>query len=189
MIISKAEIYRRTLTRPAIYYHGGDIFADSVIAEIISNFESYFNGETVNYSGEDRQITAERERYNNIIDGRFPFVLLLNPVVEVLSRAHRVSNCMLHCLVTFMDDTINDNYSNTSTVDPITKVTENVAADLIKIAMETQTKRTCGGYALNTEWSEYGHYFDFDGKQIVFNVYVQFDIRAFIRTVDPYLIG
>lgn len=158
----------------------------SIVAEITTDLESSFHGQTINYNGEDKITTAERERFQNVINGRYPFVLISGPVVEVDSRAHQVSNCLLHFLITFMDDTINDEYSSVSSVDPITKVTQNIEADLIKLAMADRTR---GGYAVNTEWSGSGHYFDnIDGKS-VFNVFVQFEIKAFINTIDPYLGG
>ena len=158
----------------------------SRVAEITADLESAFHGETINYNGEDKVITAERERFQNVINGRYPFVLISGPVVDVESRAHRVSNCMLHYLITFMDDTINDDYSSESTIDPITKVVEDVAADLIKLAMADRTRN---GYAINTAWSGSGHYFDdIDGK-LMFNVFVQFEIKTFINTIDPYLGG
>lgn len=158
----------------------------SRIAEITANLESTFNQGVINYNDENHDITAERERFQNVINGRYPFIIISGPIVEVLSRAHRVSNCLLHYLITFMDDTINDEYSSSETVDPITKKTEDIAADLIKLAM---VDRTRGDYAINTEWSGYGHYFDFDGKQPTFNIFVQFEIKAFINTIDPYLGG
>ena len=127
----------------------------SRVAEITADLESAFHGETINYNGEDKVITAERERFQNVINGRYPFVLISGPVVDVESRAHRVSNCMLHYLITFMDDTINDDYSSESTIDPITKVVEDVAAEppLEKDRVATNRSK-CANRGIDPRWHQ-----------------------------------
>jgi hypothetical protein len=155
-------------------------------SDITDNLLAALHGKALTYGGQSHTTTAEQERFTNIIAGRYPFIVLSGPIVEVLSRAHKVAHCRLYYLVEFKDDTINDDYSTTTTVDPITKVTASVAADLIKLIMSSRTR---GGFANNTEWSGHGYYFDLEDNVPVFTVYAQIEVETFINDTDLYLGG
>jgi hypothetical protein len=158
----------------------------SVFAEITKNLISVLHGKSITYGGSTRTTTCERERFVNVIDDRFPFIVLSGPIVEILNRAHGVVHSTLHYIVTFADNTINDEYDPDESVAPITETMQDVIADLIKLVM---VDRTRGGYANNTEYNGAGYYFDDDGDTPLFNIYLQLEIKSITRDTDPYYTG
>jgi len=158
----------------------------SVFAEITKNIKSTLHGASITYGGLVRTITCERERFMNVINDRFPFILLSGPIIEPLSRAHLVVHNTLHYLITFTDNTISDEYNPDSTVTPITETMQDVIADIVKLLM---VDRRRGGYANNTEYGTTGYYFDDDGDTPLFNIFLQLEIKAFVRDADPYYTG
>ncbi len=156
----------------------------SVFSDITNNIRTTLNGAAVTYT--TTPMTCELQRMIRIINGRFPFVEVVGPVVEITGRAHRTAVCELKYLITFVDDTIEDAYSSESTVDPITKITENVIRDLWALLMADHTR---GGNAKLTEIDAGGHYFDDDGDTPLFNVCIQVTVTTVVRDSDPNYTG
>jgi hypothetical protein len=156
----------------------------SVFSDITNNIRTTLNGVTINYS--TAKATCELQRMIRVINGRFPFIEVVGPVIEVTGRAHRTAVCELKYLLTFTDDTIEDAYSTTATVDPITKKTENVIRDIWALLMADTTR---GGFARLTEIDAGGHYFDDDGDTPLFNVCIQVTVTTVVRDSDPNYTG
>lgn len=161
--------------------------ADDVFSTITDDIVSALNGKSITYGGSTKTLTCEYERLVNVIGDRSPIIIVSGPTIEVMNRAHLVNHCTLHYLLRFSDDTVNDEYDPDSSVDPITKVTKKVLADLICLLM---VDRTRGGLARNTMWTGGGYYFDdSDLDTPIFNIFLQLEITAFVRDIDPYYSG
>lgn len=163
--------------------------ADTITELITQNIVTSLHGETINYDGEDRTITCERERFINTINDRYPYCKLSGPIVEVVGRAHSICNCNCHYMLTLTENTIRDEYDPENDVDEITRITGNVAGDMIKLLVGSVSLRTRGGYARNTQWEGYGYYFDFDEDTPLYCVYLQLIVKTVINEIDPYLTG
>lgn len=157
----------------------------SVFSDITNNIRTTLNGATVTYAT-TRPMTWELQRLVDVKDGRYPYGVISGPVIEVTGRGHRTAVCELKYLLAFIDDTIEDDYDPDTTVDPVTKITENVIRDIWALLLADVTR---GGRARNTEVDSAGHYFDDDGDTPLFNVYMQITVTTVVRDSDPNYTG
>lgn len=161
--------------------------ADTVFESITKNIETTLSGLALTYTnGETRTLLCDRERFVDIIGNRCPLALISGPNVEVVQRAHRVAHCELSYQIMVIDNSINDEYDPDTPVDPVTEVMSNVGGDVIKQLMADHTR---GGYARDTRFEAFGHYFDSDGKFSYFIEYILITVTAFVRDTDPYYTG
>jgi hypothetical protein len=158
---------------------------DSVSGKISGNLVGTFSGKMINYTGTAETITCEMQRSVTVIDDRYPFVEILGPSVEVLTRDNLSMDCNLHYRIEFTD-IVKDKYLKASLADPASKQIRNLHADLMKLLFVDLTR---GGNALMTEITGWGHYFAGDPASPELVLYLDIVVRAIIRYDNPYLIG
>jgi hypothetical protein len=165
----------------------------SIVAQITQNLISVFDGATITVADQDLIITAETERVKRVINGRYPYLEIQGPIVNVVSRAHRVVNCDLFYSMELLLD-INDAYEDNHDYLTITETTQNVAADLIRLLMADQQRGFVQGYptkrlAHKTDYEGFGYRFTGNPEHPDFSIYLDFSVNTTINENDPYLIG
>jgi hypothetical protein len=164
--------------------------SDCKTALISANLKTVLHNQTINYNGADQTTTAERQRTRLMVAGRYPYIEICGPWVEVqMGSQQNVYNKNYNKLfyqIEFRDGTINDDYDSETEVTPITELTDNIAAELIKLIMADRTR---GGNATNTNVINYGYYFDADTEALEYVVYLTIEVTAFINATNPYLGG
>lgn len=161
--------------------------ADSRVKLITMNLIETFNNKEFQYNNELHYSTCEMQRHIRKINNRYPFIELSGPASEVVSRGSGVSNVNLHYLIEFRDLRIDDSYKEGLIVDPVAITFANVSADLQTI-LEADITR--GGNAENTEWGDFGYYFDLlnDGGE-EFVIYQEVLVKVRLSTSNPYIGG
>ena len=164
--------------------------SDCKVALISANLKTVLNGQAITYNGVEHTITAERQRRRLRVAGRYPYIEICGPWVEVQTgsqqNVYNKNHNKLYYQIELREDTINDDYEEGADVTPITELTDNIAADLIKLIMADRTR---GGNATNTNVINYGYYFDADTEALEYVVYLTIEVTAFINATNPYLGG
>jgi len=152
--------------------------ADIISQQISENIKTAL-GTLSTYGGTP---TVERERSVLRISGRYPFIELSGPQIEVISRARGVDMCDLHYVARYFVDTNDD---NTTSDGEITYLTRNVSGDIIKKLMEDTDR---GDLAEYTFIDECGYGFDVDeaANVVIYYVAVAFHVHARIDSTNPY---
>lgn len=161
--------------------------ADSRVRNITNNLQTTYNNREFVYDNGSYTSTCELQRFIRKINNRYPFIEISGPAAEVVSRASGLTNVNLHYLVEFRDNRISDDYIAGVNKDPITLTMANISADLQKIS---QLDITRGGNAENTNWGDFGYYFDVgpdDSQEFV--VYQELTVQTKLSNNDPYIGG
>lgn len=157
--------------------------ADSIVALITQDIITTLHGEEIEYGNDTHTITCEQQRTIKCINNRYPFVELIGPMVEVNGRAHKVITCECNYIIEVY---IPANDQDDLTSDPITKITQNIHADIIKLLMDDITR---GGYAKHTAFNSFGQYFTSDYGSPEYVVYLECMVKTQLNEFDPYILG
>jgi hypothetical protein len=130
--------------------------ADSVIKSISKNLQSTYNGQIITYpingSPVANTITCELPRTIVNINNRYPYLSILGPMCEVDTRTNSSQIINANYILLFIDDRINDEYSDTQTIEPFGSAMSDIFADLQRIS---QLDIYRGGYAIDTFWKDF----------------------------------
>ena len=126
--------------------------------------------------------TVEEERLFNVINDRYPFVLINGPYSNPDRTVHNVDNTKLNYTIQYFVK-YNDEDQNE---DAITHVTRNVPGDIINKIMEDVTR---GGYAIKTKTTDFGNAFELISNRVEFFQYVVLEVSARLEATDPGLLG
>lgn len=165
----------------------------SIVSQITQNLITTFHGAHITIAAQVLTITAETERVKRVINNRYPFLEIQGPIVNVVSRGHRVVNIDLFYSMELLLD-IDDSYEAGHDYLTITETTQDVAADLIKLLMADQQRGFVTGFptkrlAHKTDYEGFGHRFTGSPDRPDFSIYVDFVVNTTINESDPYLIG
>jgi hypothetical protein len=161
--------------------------ADSIYKSITLNLQTALDNKTFVYAGASHVSTCELQRFNRAPSGRYPFIELSGPQVEVVSRHHDSTHCKLYYLIEFREARINDEYiGENDIVKAVTEVEADVVADLQKLVLADITR---GGKAMNTNWDDFGHYFEIIGDVCEFVVFQVVEVETMVNTNNPYAGG
>lgn len=146
------------------------------ISDVTDNLKTAIEAVSM-YNGTETKgpATVELERFVNIINDRYPYVVIYGPYVEGVTDKYRVFHGDIEYEIRYLIDK-NDNSENPDT--EISYLTRNVNADIIRGIMLDPTR---GENAINTTVKEKGYDFDIVSGD-AFNK-VSSDIEEFSRYV------
>jgi hypothetical protein len=159
--------------------------ANLSIAELIAeNLKDSMDGESVQFGSVTTSINCSRQRMrqkkNFGADGDEIYVEIGGPWIEGTTEDNRSTHCQLHFSVEAYLSAFNDESESS---DPAAVVAGDLAARIIALIMADLTR---GGYALITEWSNFGYFINLNEELIS---YVDVTCEAFISTDNPFTLG
>jgi hypothetical protein len=160
--------------------------ADSIPALITQNIVSELNGKTIYYDAVPKTITVDRERITNCYADRYPLIIVRNPVLDNFNNSTRTTDVDLYYTLTYVDNSINDEYVSGGSVISGSEVVENVIADIHKLMMNSPGR---GGYAFFTFPENAFSYFEnINGVPLMVIDFI-YKVKAQMRFNDFYTIG
>lgn len=162
--------------------------SDCKIALITEDLRAALDGKPLTIAGETVNTKCELQRSIYDSQGERRYIELCGPWPETLEHAgNRTDHVKLNYIIELHLNDISDR----PPADPITKATNNVGSDLVKMVMApsaTPPGYTRGGNALITNFEgQPGYYFTGNPRSPEFVVYAHISVEAFINADDPYL--